>query len=201
MQNSTNSGAWRDKVWKALRTDNVTQFSSLFPNEQSVKDAIYTIWKETNTYKLGKVHLIDVVASIRTYINNGRPALQCLTWLMETYPNAYNAGQIQYMIDYNECEMTKHVIVVKPDSEYNGLPGKIIKKIGNPYPYKRRERVTLDNNTDFDVGFKVDEDEDYIKKRFIKERFNSQDFIMNNAVQQGYQEINTFLRQCLQSSE
>lgn len=181
MQN-TEIKQWRGRVWDALRDDNVTEFSRLFPNAQYVKDASQNMWREDSRSQGTK--LIDRVATIRDYINNGQPTLRCLTWLMETYADEYNNQDIQYLIDLNECEMTKHVIV--NDTETNEeRKGKLIRQSGNLI--RRFDKVTLDNNTDVDVEVKFGKDD--------VRTFNGQHLTMEQTVQQGYREINNILRQ------
>jgi len=179
MQNN-NITQWRGRVWDALKEDKVTDFATLFPNAQYVRDASQTIWAE-HSNSIG-TRLIDRVATIRYYINNGQPTLRCLTWLMETYADVYENQDIQYLIDLNECEMTKHVIVVDTESEYNGYKGKIISQSGEPIG--RLEQVILDNNTDFNVKFGKEE----------PILFNGQQLMINPSVQQGYREIHSVLR-------
>ena len=82
--------------------------------------------------------------------------------------------------------MTKHVIVVDTESEYNGSKGKIIRQSGESIG--RLEQVTLDNNTDFDVKFGREE----------VSIFNGQQLMINPSVQQGYREINSVLRKYVQ---
>ena len=107
MNNQSIVTQWRGQVWNALRTDNVTTFSSLFPDAQRVRDASYDIWRprEPPTNR----PLLDVVASIRPHINHGQPALHCLRWLMETYPNVYTVEDIQWVITRNEQAMENNV--------------------------------------------------------------------------------------------
>ena len=109
LNNPNNMAQWRGQVWNALRTDNVTMFSSLFPDEQRVRDASYDIWapREPPTNR----PLLDVVASIRPHIHDGQPALRCLRWLMETYPNVYDVADIQWVITRNEHAMENDVNV------------------------------------------------------------------------------------------
>ena len=179
MQNN-NITQWRGRVWNALKEDKVTDFATLFPNAQYIRDASQTIWREDSKSK--GTRLIDRVATIRHYINNGQPTLRCLMWLMETYADVYENQDIQYLIDLNECEMTKHVIVVDTESEYNGFTGKIIRQSGERIG--RLEQVILDNNTDFDVK---------CGKEDVR-KFNGQQLMINPSVQQGYREINSVLR-------
>ena len=91
---------WRIAVWNALKDDNVASFSALFPNAQCVRDASVDIWNHENHRKIG-TPLLDVIASIRTHINNAQPAMKCLTWLLKTYPKVYSQQDIQWVIERN----------------------------------------------------------------------------------------------------
>jgi len=98
---------WRINVWAALGDDNVASFSALFPNAQRVRDASVDIWNPENHRKIG-TPLLDVVASIRPHINNAQPAMQCLTWLLNTYPEVYTTQDIQWVINRNDGESQRY---------------------------------------------------------------------------------------------
>ena len=62
-----------------------------------------------------------VVASIRPHINNGQPAMQCLTWLLNTYPEVYTAQDIQWVINRNDGESQRYPARQQGYSQINAV--------------------------------------------------------------------------------
>ena len=107
-------------MWQALRGDDVDSCSALFPNAQRVTNASVDIWNPENLRKIG-TPLLDVVASIRTHINNAQPAMQCLTWLLKNYPEAYTTQDIQWVIHRNQRESQHDVARQQGYSQINAV--------------------------------------------------------------------------------
>jgi hypothetical protein len=116
-QNHNTISQWRHRLWQSLQTDDVARFRALLPDAHTVQNASRDIWKLREPPR--KKPLLDVVASIRGYINDGQPAIRCLEWLLLTYhPSVYTTKDIQWLIRRNENKMQNEET---PDTTRHGL--------------------------------------------------------------------------------
>lgn len=116
-RNHNTTSQWRHRLWQSLLTDDVARFRALLPDAQTVQNASRDIWKPREPPR--KKPLLDVVTSIRGYINGGQPTIRCLEWLLLTYhPTVYTTKDIQWLIRRNDNTMEHEET---PDTTRRGL--------------------------------------------------------------------------------
>ena len=97
------SGDLRKRFWECLRRDDAQTLKHIFPTKDAIRSNSKDIWNPSNTKKRNKISdgcdLLDVISSIRTHINGGRPAIKCLMWLMQM--NAFTFEELEWVIQRN----------------------------------------------------------------------------------------------------
>jgi hypothetical protein len=92
----------RKVFWdKAYKKDDPSHMARLFCSEKDVRNATWWLYNPQNDKRpvtertkrhTGTRHVIDELCIVR----NNKSALNCLTWLFQTFPKAFTADEIQY---------------------------------------------------------------------------------------------------------
>lgn len=93
------TAATRRGVWEALMHDDSKTIALHLTNRALVETSAIGLWNPSKTAGKRNTSILDVIALQKTGVNGnlGQP-LRCLRWLLSTYPEVYNAKDIEWVI-------------------------------------------------------------------------------------------------------
>ena len=93
------TAATRRGVWEALMHDDPETIALHLTSRALVETSAKGLWNPSKATGKRNTSILDVMALQRTGVNgNLGQALRCLRWLLDTFPEVYNAKDIEWAI-------------------------------------------------------------------------------------------------------